>query len=146
MNQKKIRIFITKTLYVKLYSILVQKNIRIPKTPISKCMFYDVLLYFKKDGRNYENRYFEAIFMENKLKGKINYSKIAKQYDCDPRTVNRYFNARNENPTVRKSRKIKKVTDGFIGAPLSGIPGYFDRVYRLNKSGLSLADSFRYAF
>ena len=106
-------------------------------------MFYYTL---KKDGRNYENRYFETIFMENKLKGKINYSKIAKQYDCDPRTVNRYFNARNENPTVRKSRKIKKVTDGFIGAPLSGIPGYFDRVCRLNKSGLSLADSFRYAF
>ena len=58
---------------------------------------------------------FEAIFMENKEKGKINYSKIAKQYDCDPRTVKRYFNARDENPTVRKSRKIKKVTDGFEG-------------------------------
>ena len=35
---------------------------------------------------------------------------------------------------------------GFVGTPLSGIPEYFDRVYRLNKQGLSPADSFRYAF
>ena len=56
---------------------------------------------------------FEVIFMENKNKGKINYSKIAKQYDCDPRTVKRYFNARDENPTSRKAREVKKVTDGF---------------------------------
>ena len=55
---------------------------------------------------------FEVIFMENKEKGRINYSKIAKQYDCDPRTVKRYFNARDENPTVRKPREIKRLTDG----------------------------------
>ena len=55
---------------------------------------------------------FEVIFMENKEKRRINYSKIAKQYDCDPRTVKRYFNARDENPTVRKPREIKRLTDG----------------------------------
>ena len=41
---------------------------------------------------------------------------------------------------------IRETVAGFVGAPLSGIPGYFDRVYRLNKLGLSSADSFRYAF
>ena len=56
---------------------------------------------------------FEVIFMEKKEKGKINYSKIAKQYECDPRTVKRYFNARDENPSVRKSRIVKKLTDDF---------------------------------
>lgn len=56
---------------------------------------------------------FEVIFMEKKEKGKINYSKIAKQYECDPRTVKRYFNARDVNPSVRKSRIVKKLTDDF---------------------------------
>lgn len=56
---------------------------------------------------------FEIIFMENKENGKINYSKIARQYDCDPRTVKRYFKSREKQPIVRKSRIIKKVTDGF---------------------------------
>lgn len=41
---------------------------------------------------------------------------------------------------------IRETVAGFVGAPLSGIPGYFDRVYRLNKLGLSSADSSRYAF
>ena len=41
---------------------------------------------------------------------------------------------------------IRETLSGFVGAPLSGIPEYFDRVYRLNKQGLSPADSFRYAF
>lgn len=41
---------------------------------------------------------------------------------------------------------IRETIAGFVGAPLSGIPGYFDRVYRLNKLGLSPSDSFRYAF
>jgi len=56
---------------------------------------------------------FEVLFMEKKDNCKINYSKIAKQYDCDPRTVKKYFNERDANPTVRKQRKVKKVTDGF---------------------------------
>lgn len=50
---------------------------------------------------------------KTKKKGKINYSKIAKQYNCDPRTVKKYFNERDANPTVRKPRVIVKVTDGF---------------------------------
>lgn len=41
---------------------------------------------------------------------------------------------------------IRETIAGFVGAPLSGIPGYFDRVYRLNKQGLSPVDSFLYAF
>ena len=41
---------------------------------------------------------------------------------------------------------IRETLSGFVGAPLSGIPEYFDRVYRLNKQGLSPADSFHYAF
>lgn len=41
---------------------------------------------------------------------------------------------------------IRETIAGFVGAPLSGIPGYFDRVYRLNKQGLSPVDSFIYAF
>lgn len=41
---------------------------------------------------------------------------------------------------------IRETIAGFVVAPLSGIPGYFDRVYRLNKQGLSPVDSFLYAF
>ena len=39
--------------------------------------------------------------------------KSAKQYDCDRRTVKRYLNARDETPTSRIRREVKKVTDGF---------------------------------
>lgn len=56
---------------------------------------------------------FEAIFMEQKEKGEINYAAIGRKYNCDPRTVKRYFNARDENPTQRKPRVIHKVTEGF---------------------------------
>jgi len=56
---------------------------------------------------------FEAIFMEKKEKGEINYAAIGRKYNCDPRTVKRYFNARDENPTERKPRVIQKKTDGF---------------------------------
>jgi RHS repeat-associated protein len=40
---------------------------------------------------------------------------------------------------------IRETISGLVGAPLSAIPGYFDRVYRLSKLGLSIEDSFRYA-
>lgn len=56
---------------------------------------------------------FEVIFMEKKENGKVNYSKIAKQYDCDPRTVKRYFYSRDSNPIQRKGRTIIRVTDGY---------------------------------
>lgn len=56
---------------------------------------------------------FEAIIMEEKRNCKINYSKIAKKYNCDYRTVQRYFERRDQNPIVRKKRTIVKVTDGF---------------------------------
>ncbi len=51
--------------------------------------------------------------MEKKENGRINYSAIGRQYNCDPRTVKRYFNARDENPVERKPRIIPKKTDGF---------------------------------
>ena len=38
---------------------------------------------------------------------------------------------------------IRETVAGFVVAPLSRIPGYFDRAYRLNKLGLSPIDSFR---
>jgi len=56
---------------------------------------------------------FEAIFMEKKENGEINYAAIGRKYNCDPRTVKRYFNARDANPIERKQRIIKKKTDGF---------------------------------
>ncbi len=41
---------------------------------------------------------------------------------------------------------MRETVAGFVGAPLSGIPRYFDEAYRLKKLGLSLGDSLRYAF
>lgn len=41
---------------------------------------------------------------------------------------------------------IRETVAGFVGAPLNGIPDYFDRVYMLRKLGLSIGDSFKYAF
>ena len=35
---------------------------------------------------------FEVLYMEKKENGKVNFSKIARQYDCDPRIVKRCFN------------------------------------------------------
>lgn len=43
----------------------------------------------------------------------INYAKIAKQYDCDYRTVKKYYNERDDNLPLRKPRDVAKVTDGF---------------------------------
>jgi transposase len=42
---------------------------------------------------------------------KPNYSKIARQYNCDPRTVKRYY--LNQQQTNRKQRTVTKVLDGF---------------------------------
>lgn len=44
---------------------------------------------------------------------KINKSAIARQYGCDPRTVARYYDAKDESPNVRKKRKIKHTMDGY---------------------------------
>lgn len=55
----------------------------------------------------------ELLFMAKKENLKVNYSKIARQYGCDRKTVKRYYEERNENPGQRKPRKVKKVTDGF---------------------------------
>ena len=42
---------------------------------------------------------------------KPNYSKIARQYNCDPRTVKRYY--LNQQQTKRKPRTVTKVLDSF---------------------------------
>lgn len=44
---------------------------------------------------------------------KVNYSKIAKQYGCDYRTVKKYYNERDENKPLRIPREVPKLTDGF---------------------------------
>ncbi len=51
--------------------------------------------------------------MESKRNGKVNFAELARRYNCDYRTVKRYINARDENPTKRKPRKILKITNGF---------------------------------
>lgn len=53
----------------------------------------------------------EVIALKKINEEKVNCSAIARQYDCDPRTVRKYYNERDENYT-RKPRVIKKKTDG----------------------------------
>lgn len=57
---------------------------------------------------------FEVIFMEQKNNEKINYASIGRRCNCDPRTVKRYYENRNNSPTTRKKRYKKKVTDDFL--------------------------------
>lgn len=45
---------------------------------------------------------------------KINYSAYAEQYNCDPRTIKRYYKAETSTlPAKRKPRIIKKKTDDY---------------------------------
>ena len=91
---------------------------------------------------------FEVLYMEKKENGKINYSKIAKQYNCDPRTVKRYYNERDSNPTIRKPRIIVKVIQGFeeiiekkyveSGAPAIAIYNFLKERYGYNGSYTSI--------
>lgn len=55
----------------------------------------------------------EATFMAKVNNIKINYSRIAKQYGCDPRTVKSYYERDETLPLKRKTRIIKRTTDGF---------------------------------
>ena len=52
----------------------------------------------------------EAIFMAKRNDIKINYSKIARTYGCDPRTVKSYYERDETIPLKRKERIITKVT------------------------------------
>ncbi|MBO4516555.1 IS21 family transposase [bacterium] len=91
---------------------------------------------------------FEVLYMEKKENGKINYSKIAKQYNCDPRTVKRYYNERDSNPTIRKPRIIIKVIQGFeeiiekkyveSGAPAIAIYNFLKERYGYKGSYTSI--------
>ena len=91
---------------------------------------------------------FEVLYMEKKENGKINYSKIAKQYNCDPRTVKRYYNERDSNPTIRKPRIIVKVIQGFeeiiekkyveSGAPAIAIYNFLKERYGYKGSYTSI--------
>jgi len=55
---------------------------------------------------------FEKVNMIKANEEKINYAEIGRVYNCDPRTVKKYFERDQTKPT-RKSRTIIKVTDGF---------------------------------
>ncbi|MEE1285717.1 MAG: IS21 family transposase [Ruminobacter sp.] len=50
---------------------------------------------------------------------KPNYSKIARQYNCDPRTVKRYY--LNQQQTKRKPRTVTKVLDSFEATVINKI-------------------------
>lgn len=54
----------------------------------------------------------EAMYMMRKEE-KICYATVARQYDCDPRTVKRYFEKEAKEVSTRKSRTIKRKTDSF---------------------------------
>lgn len=59
------------------------------------------------------NDIFEVIYMSKKENIKVNYSKIAKQYNCDYRTVKAYYERDETIPLERKKRIIKSVLDGY---------------------------------
>ena len=59
------------------------------------------------------NDIFEVIYMSKKENIKINYSKIAKQYNCDYRTVKAYYERDETVPLERKKRIIKSVLDDY---------------------------------
>ena len=70
------------------------------------------------------------------MKGiKPNYSKIAKQYNCAPRTVKRFY--LNQQQTKRKTRIVTKVLDGFeaivVDKMVVGANAYFIFNFIKNK-------------
>ena len=54
-----------------------------------------------------------ALFMIKKSETKVNYSSIARKYNCDSRTVKKYYLKKDNDIGIRKPRVIKKLTDGF---------------------------------
>ena len=56
---------------------------------------------------------YEEVYMAKQEGLKVNYSEIARKYNCDPRTVKRYYEKVDALPFVRNERIIPKVTDGF---------------------------------
>ncbi len=54
-----------------------------------------------------------GVFTKSMKNQKVNYSKIARQYNCDWRTVKRYHKNDPSVLVVRKPREINKITDGF---------------------------------
>lgn len=55
----------------------------------------------------------EVAHVKKRNKEKINYAKIARQYNCDYRTVKKYYNERDDSPSGRKARVVNKKIDGF---------------------------------
>lgn len=55
----------------------------------------------------------EVAHVKKRNKEKIKYAPIARQYDCDYRTVKKYYNERDDTPKGRKPRVVNKKTDGF---------------------------------
>ena len=61
--------------------------------------------YMRKDIR-------EAVYIMKKNHEKINWAKLERQYDCDYRTVKKAYEERDSDKKPRKSRVVKKKTDG----------------------------------
>lgn len=62
--------------------------------------------YMRKDIR-------EVVYLMKNKHEKINWASLARQYECDYRTVKKAYNERDSDPKSRKSRVVKKKTDGF---------------------------------
>lgn len=56
---------------------------------------------------------YEGVKMAKRSESKINYASFAEQYNCDYRTVKRYFESNGKELKERKGRKVKKVLDGY---------------------------------
>lgn len=55
----------------------------------------------------------EAIYMAKIEGDKINFEAIARQYNCEYRTVKRYYNQRDGTQDKRKSGIVRKKLDGY---------------------------------
>ena len=54
----------------------------------------------------------EALFMEN-TETKPNFARLAEKYNCDYRTIKRYYENRDALPRVRKKREVPLLVDQF---------------------------------
>ena len=79
---------------------------------------------------------------------KPNYSKIARQYNCDLRTVKRYY--LNQQQTKRKPRTVTKVLDSFEATVINkincGANAYAIYNFIKNKGGYTTVKNFCFKY